>query len=174
VQGHQRWHSRGGLAAVVLVAMAVGAPAAPASPAAIDQYTERPPSGPGGGGTLQTGGDRSSPGGAPRGGGSGADDETATAGGSPAGGSGPDGGRAPDRNAVVRQPAVPHLGSGALPAPGAETAARTAGPGSEGDELPLIGYPSTTLVSALALLIGAALLLRLGIAVHHRRSTAGA
>jgi hypothetical protein len=68
----------------------------------------------------------------------------------------------------------PQRGSETPLGPAAKPAARTTGSGDEGGELPLIGYPSTTFVSALALLVGAALLLRLGIAAYQRRSTAKA
>jgi hypothetical protein len=150
---------------VATVAMAAPAPAGAAPPAAIDQYTEQPPgSGGGAAAGLETGTDPSAP---------------------PASSAAP----APAPAAPVPvEPATPSLAAktsdGVEPEPWAREAtiapARPSRPaavvvdraGISGDELPLLGYPTTAFVTVLVALVAVALVLRLGLALQRRRSVA--
>jgi hypothetical protein len=157
------------------VVLATATPEALAAPAAVDQYTEQPPAGPGGSqGSIDTSGQNdsqatqrnASP--ADRGSSGGVDEHSAPATSEPVapvtsetgGGGSPDLAR-PQRGA--EQPAEPRSGP-------PHRAVAALAPSDDHERLPLLGYPSTVFVSLVAALLIAALAVRFGIVAYRRRA----
>ena len=164
--------------APAVVALAILAPNAFAAPAAVDQYTEQPPSGPGGPETsIGTSDNQSSQnesnqdagGGAPaqsppkRTGSEASGGEASAPAPVEVGGSAP--AEAPHRrtHAPRSAPTTEH----------ARLPVRAAAVSSGGDGGPtLFGYPATTFIAIVAALLVGALAVRFAMAAHRRRATA--
>jgi hypothetical protein len=156
--------------AAVAGSLLAGPATARVPPAAIDQYTEDPPAGPGGGTSAGDGGG----GGNPAGGGGG---------GNPAGGGGEGSSAASGETPPGADRRSTAAGLGWLPEwdsdPGSGAAGSTGvGDGQTGIEasdsggstLPLIGYPITWWIWVLMAVALGALLVRGGIAIHATRT----
>jgi hypothetical protein len=164
---------------VILVASFLAAPAAAYVPSAVDQYTEQPPTGPGGPGTLGRG-DGLSPGG-----GSGSGDGSDPAGGGPSfggGSSGDSGGGAGESGAGGGSSSGGGAiggGSGGAGGDGMGNADSRAG-GATGDgrataenvsdaqTLPVGGYPTNTLLWIALAAVVAAAAIRVGVSLRNR------